>query len=173
MPRRKSNKTKNEKSIKEIQTELEQNAKEQKKLSKDKEKILNQKVFTNIIIAIIVMLYLFFINIGSLNIETITFVRDLKVFSMMLIILTIVLFEYSYKKDNGTICINGIETLVLAIITLVSPYICVLLNKKFNLIVASTSFLFGAYYVGKSIIIYKKGKKQFLKQENDINKILE
>lgn len=172
MPRKKTSKAKNGKSIKEIQTELEANAKEQKKLSQEKEELLNKKVFTNIIIAIVVMLYLFLINMGSLNIETVTFVKDLKVFSIMLIILTIALFEYSYKKDSGTICINGIETLVLAIITLFSPYIYMLLSRKFNLIVATASFLFGAYYVAKAIIIYKKGKKKYLKEANDISEII-
>ena len=61
--------------------------------------------------------------------------------------------------------------MVIAIITLISSYI-VLINRKFNLIIASISLLVGAYYVGKSIIIYKKGKKEYLKEENDINKIL-
>lgn len=162
-----------EKIIKQIQTELEANVKKQKRLPKDIENILNKKVFTNIIIAISIMLYLFFVNIGSLNIETTIFIKDIKVFSIMLITLTIILFEYSYKKESGKICINGIETLVLAITSLILPYIYAIKNEKFNLIVASISFLFGAYYVGKAIIIYKKERKKYLKQENDINKILE
>ena len=120
MPRKSKN-VKKEKSIKEIQTELEEKVKQQKKLTVDIEEKINNKVFRNIIIAIGVMTYLFFINIGSLNIETDTFIRDLKVFSMLLIILTITLFEYSYKMDNGIICILGIETLVLAIIYLIFP----------------------------------------------------
>lgn len=172
MPRKKTSKVKEEKSIKEIQTELEEQAKQQRKLPEEIEKKLNRRVFNNIIIAIVIMVYLFFINIGSLNIETVTFIKDLKVFSMLLIILTIAIFEYSYKKDNGAICINGIETLILAIITLITPYMYVIVSKKFNLIVASISLLFGAYYVGKAIIIYKKGKKEYLKEANDISEIL-
>lgn len=172
MPRKSKN-AKKEKSIKEIQAELEANIKEQKKLPKDVEYALNKKVFINIIIAIIVMVYLLFVNIGSINIDSIVFIKDLKVFSIMLIVLTIILFEYSYKKDNGVICINGIEVLVLAIITLLFPSAYVLQNRKFNLIVASVSFLFGAYYVGKSIIIYVRDKKRYFKETNEINRILE
>lgn len=171
MPRKKTNKVKKEKSIKEIQTELEEQARQQRKLPEEVKKKLNKKVFNNIIIAIVIMAYLFLVNIGSLNIETVTFVKDLKAFSMLLIILTIAIFEYSYKKDNGSICINGIETLVLAIITLVTPYIYIL-SKKFNLIIASISLLVGAYYVIKAIIMYKKGKKEYLKESNDISEIL-
>lgn len=171
MPRKKTSKVKKEKSIKEIQTELEEQAKQQRKLPEEIEKKLNKRVFNNIIIAIIIMVYLFFINIGSLNIETVTFIKDLKVFSMLLIILTIAIFEYSYKKDNGAICINGIETLLLSIITLITPYMYVL-SRKFNLIIASISLLYGAYYVGKAIVIYKKGKKEYLKESNDISEIL-
>ncbi len=168
----KTKSTSEEKSVKEMQTELEENRKQQKKLPKDVKNVINKKVFTNMTIAIVVMLYLFLINIGSMNIDSVTYINDLRVFSMLLITLTIILFEISYKRDSGALCINGIEALILAIFTLTFPYIYVLMNKKFNLIISSISFIFGAYYVGKAILVYIKGKRNYLRTSNDIKQIL-
>jgi len=161
-----------QKSLKEIEQELSADAKKQKQLPKEESNKLNSKVFKNIIIAIAIMIYLIFINIGSLNIETETFITDLKVFSIILISATVIIFEIAYKKDSGTLCVYGIETLVLSIITLVLPTIYTILNEKFGAIVISIAMLFAVYYVGKSIIIYKKEKKNYLKSTSDINEIV-
>ena len=127
-----------------------------KELPKGEEEKINRKVFENLVIANGVMLFLYFIALGALNIETNAFLTDLRVFSVALITFTIMLFEYSYRKENGNICIHGIECLALAIVTLVSIYLYTLYFKRFHMIVASISLVFAVYYVGKSIIIYRK-----------------
>ncbi len=143
-----------------------------KQLPKEEENKINKKVFENILIANVVMIFLYLISLGSLNIETPVFITDLKVFSVTLIVFTILLFEYSYRKENGNICIHGIECFVLAIFMLVSTYLYTIYFSDFYLIVSIASFLFAIYYVGKSILIYLKMRKKYFESVNDISEII-
>lgn len=166
-------KTKNsEKQINQNIENLEKEILKNKELPSGELNKINKKVFENIIIADIIMAFLYFVSLGSLNIESLIFITDLKVFSISLVILSIILFEISYKKENGNIAIHGIETLFLAIFTLLSISIYTIYLKEFHLYVATFSFLCGIYYVGKSIIIYKKMKKKYFTSLNDIDEII-
>lgn len=162
----------NEKELKENLRGIENEIVRKKEIPKEEALKINKKVFENILIADVVMLFLYFISLGSLNIESAVFITDLKVFSMALIVFTIILFEYSYKKENGNICIHGIECLVLSIFMLFSIYLYTMYFRKFDLIIASASFIFAIYYVAKSIIIYRKMRKQYFESINDINEII-
>ena len=102
-----------EKEINENIKNFEKEIQTKKELPKAVEEKINKKVFENLIIAIVVMLFLYFIGLGALNIETNIFLTDLRVFSVALSVFTIMLFEYSYRKENGNICIHGIECLLL------------------------------------------------------------
>lgn len=133
---------------------------------------INKKVFENIVIADLVMIFFYFISLGSLNIESNVFVMDLKVFSMGLVIFSILLFERSYKKDSGNLCVHGIEALVLAIFMLFTPFIYATYFHKFHLIVSAVSFLSAIYYVGKTIYLYLKMKRNYYAKKNDINEII-
>ncbi len=158
--------------IKENINILEQQINNKKETQQILTKEINKKLFENIIIAIIAMIYFYLINLGSSNIETNVFIVDLKVFSVALIIFTIILFEYSYKKDDGNICIHGLEVLVLSIITLFFVYGYILYFDQFNIMVATTAFVFAIYYLVKCIILYVKMRKNYLKNLNDINEII-
>lgn len=143
-----------------------------KKLPLEEENKINKKIFENILIADIIMMFLYFISLGALNIETPIFLSDLKVFSMGLIIFTIILFEISYKTENGNLCIHGIECFILSVFMLFSGYIYTMHIKDFYLYVAIPSYLFAIYYVGKSIILYQKEKKQYVASLSDIEEII-
>ncbi len=133
---------------------------------------INNIVFENILIANITVLYFYFINLGFLNIERGVFITDLKVFSVSLVVLTIILFELSYKKGGSKLCFHGIETLIIALSTLFSIYICIRIEQNFMLIISLISFAFAIYYVARSIIIYNKMKKEYIKSTSDIQQIL-
>lgn len=175
----KSKKNKKEKKVtvknttedKKMIEELEK-VKQEQKIPADIKKQMNDKVFKNIILAILIMIYLLFINMGFINIAQDVLVTDLKVFSITLAVLAIVLFERAYKKDSGELAINGIEVLVLAIATLISIGVLTTATAKFQLVIAAVSFLYGAYYTGKAIFEYVREKKKYLKQTSDIKDII-
>lgn len=145
--------------------------KKQTTIPEEKKKKINKKIFTNIMMAIVVVLYFIFLNIGFHNLKPSVFLKDLQVYSMVTIGITIIIFERAYKKDSGELTIYGIETLVLAICTLMTIYIGGSYKEKFTYIINSISMLFAVYYVGKSIVIYHKMTKKALKRASDIHKI--
>ena len=117
------------------------------------------------------MIYFFFLNLGYLNIESQSFYTDLKVFSISILIITITLFEYSYNHEKIDICIYGIESLVIGIVTLFSIH-AFQIYKNFTIIISFISFITAIYYCIKSLIIYQRGKKQYIidkMSNNDIS----
>ncbi len=163
---------KNEDKIYENIEEIDRQFKNKKQIPKKNLDIINKKVFENIIIAIIVLVYSNFLNLGALNIETNIYIVDLKVFTMALIILTIVLFELSYKKENTSIFIHSIETFLLSLFTMIGIYVYKLYFEKYEVLVAFVGYVFAIYYVLKATITYIKLNKEYKENLNDINEII-
>lgn len=151
---------------------LEKEIIDKKKLPQEEENKINSKIFENMIIADVLMAFFYLISLGSLNIETPIFITDLKVFSMGLIVLTVILFEISYKKENGNLCIHGIECLVIAIFMLFSTYLYTMYIKEFYMYVSIFSYICAIYYSAKSIVIYRKMKKKYIASLSDIDEII-
>lgn len=158
--------------LKVMEEELSQDMKKQKKLPKEELKKLNKRILSNMALAIAIIFYLLLLNIGALNIETATYMMDLKVFSMLFIAITIIIFEVSYKKDSGILCIYGIEILVLAVLTLVLPTLYSVQKEHYGMILTGALTIFTIYYIIKAFMIYRKGKKEQLKKVSDINEII-
>ena len=150
---------------KEIEEAVGKELKSKKKLPAEELKKINKRVFQNVFLAIVIMFYLDFIILGFVNIENSVFITDLKVFGMALLLVAIGIFEYAYKKDSGKHIIHGIEILLLAFITILLIYVNLMWSNKFIYITAFVSYAFAIYYVAKSIIIYKKMKKEYFLEE--------
>lgn len=151
---------------------IEKEKKEKNKLPLNVLNEINKKVFRNIIIAIIVISYFISINLGYFNIDKTIFITDLNVFAICTLAFTIVIFEKAYKKDSGELTINGIECLVISIITLGIPYALFYTNIIYKYLVFNIGLIFSFYYVIKSIIIYFREKKKYLKTLSDIKNIV-
>ena len=89
---------------------------------------------------------------------------------MSLILATICIFEYAYKKESGKYTIKGIELMIVAIATLSMLHIYQIYNNKFVNIETIVALLFSVYYVVKTIVIYIKNKKEIKQQVNNIYK---
>ena len=144
-----------------VENEVKKDLKSKNKLPKTEEKKLSSVVFENLCVAIVVMIYLFFMILGVINIKEEVYNVDLKVFSFITLIIAILLFERAYKKDSGKLCAFGIETLFLAITTMGLLYVNLELQNIFLPIAASISMIFAIYYVAKSIYLYSKLKKKY------------
>lgn len=150
---------------------VEEEIQKQTRIPKEKMNKLYGMVFENILYAIVTVIYFIMINMGYITIKQDIFMTDLKVFSITLIIITICMFEYAYKKDSGKYTIRGIELLILSVCTLVSMRIYQIYNKKFIPAITSVALLFAIYYVGRAIVIYIKEKKKAKKETREIYKI--
>lgn len=145
---------------------------EKRKIPKDIKNKINTKRFQNAAIAIIAFIYLGALNLGMINIPTENYLMDLKVFSMLLLIGSIILFEVAYKKDKGEIFLHGIEAMVAAIFTEYLIYMYSIFYNTFGSIVLSFGILCLIYYAVKVLILKKKIIKEYNKSLIDINEIV-
>lgn len=133
---------------------------------------IRKEIFTNIVIAIAVIIYFTFLIAGSIGATKTVRTTDFNIFSIIILCLAIYLFEVSYRKENAKLAIFGIESLAGAIITLFLPYIIFELDefhKKYYMIM---SIYISAYYIIKSICISLKAKKNYIKQASDIKELV-
>lgn len=151
---------------------IQEEIKRQTTISEEKKNKINNRIFKNIIIAIIIVLYFIFINLGFNNIESSKYLKDLQVFSIITICITVIIFEKAYKKDSIELTTYGIETLVLSICTLMTIYIGINYNNKYTYIINLITVLFALYYAIKASIMYIKMRKKALKRTSDIHKIV-
>lgn len=79
--------------------EIEKDIKEKNTMSKEYEGKVNKRIFSNILIAIVILIYLILITIGSRNIENNIFIVDLKVFSIILSVASILILKEVIKQQ--------------------------------------------------------------------------
>lgn len=157
---------------KDVVKKIEQEINEKTKLPDEIKNKRRKEVFVNLMIAILIILYYIFLITGSVgtlkNVRTI----DFNIFSILILALSIYLFEVSYRKNSGRLAMFGIEALVVAMSTLFLPYVIFELDevhKKYYLMI---SVYIAIYYVIKCIYISIKMKKEYEKQVSDINEII-
>ena len=146
--------------------------KKDKKMPKDEKKKIYKKVFANIILGILVTLYFIGIGIGFLNIDVPTFLTDLKVFSLSILTIAIILFEFAYGKDDDKTALYGVEMLFVAIMSLVLLYTCILHKDKFIAVANIVACIGVLYYLVKSISIYIREKLKWKKTISDVKEIV-
>lgn len=142
------------------------------KMPKDEKKKIYKNVFGNILFGILISLYFISLGWGFVNINTRSFVTDLKVFSVILLGVTIILFEYAYNKDSGRAALKGVELLVVAIVSLVLLYMYILYQDKFVMITSICSCVAIAYYLIRAISVYIKDKLRWKKTISDVKEII-
>ena len=137
-----------------------------------KKKKIYKKVFANIILGIVVTLYFIGIGIGFLNIDGPTFITDLKVFSLSILAIAIILFEFAYGKEDDKTALYGVEMLFVAIMSLVLLYTCILHKDKFIAVANIVACIGVLYYLVKSISIYIREKLKWKKTISDVKEIV-
>lgn len=154
--------------IEEIEKEIDEKTKLPNEL-KDK---MKKEVFTNIVVAAVIVTYFIFIVLGSIGSIKNVRVIDLNIFSMIFLGIAIVLFEVAYRKDQGNIAIYGIESLVVAIFTLFLPYIIFELDETHKKYYLLASIYIAAYYILKSIYIATRARVKYMNSISDVKEIV-
>lgn len=141
-------------------------------MEENNNKIILRKIFKNLIILVLIIFYFNLINITYIttNENLITLITSIS--SIVLLFLSILLFEVAYHKDNGKLAINGIEILVIAFHTLTIWYVINRSNLSFQSYLLFSTYAVLIYYILKSIIIYTEGKREYLKSLSDIHEIV-
>lgn len=151
---------------------LEKVIEEKKRIPKNIKDKINSKIFENTVIVAIIIIYLAALNIGMGNIQTDMYLMDLKVFSIILLITTILLFEYGYKKDNGELWLHGVEVMTIAIFTLYLIYLYSIYYLNYGTVLAIVGIIYLVYYIAKILITKKRIKKHYKETLKDITDIV-
>lgn len=152
---------------------IEKEINEKTKLPNEVKEKIKKEVFINIAIASIIILYFIFIVLGSAG--SIKNVRaiDLNIFSILFLGIAIIIFEISYRKDDGKLAMYGIESLIVAIFTLFLPYIIFELNESNKKYYLMASIYIAIYYILKSIVISIKTKNKHMNTNvSDVKEIV-
>ncbi len=145
---------------------------QKRKMTQEVKDELDKKILWNMWLAIMIMLYFCIadgVYIGAP--ETISGMV-LKVFAVAFILVTVLVFEIAYQKENGALGIVGIELLIFSVIMLYMPQIFKNLNQGMAQIFALTPFLCAVYYLVKSMIDYVKTEENYQKSLSDVKEIV-
>lgn len=144
-----------------------------KKEEKNKIKDLTvNKIFYNVLLAVIFMIYFFVLNIGYGSIMEQRLEKVIQLFSGIFLVIGLVFLEKSYKSDDGKKAITAIEFLVMSIHSLSIMHVVTKYKFDFQIYLTASSYVFAIYYVLKSIIIYTKGRKEYLEELSDVKDIV-
>ena len=153
------------------------NSEEKKKITiKDIYKNINNTitgdVLANLAYSSMIMLYFMFFNIQYEVVSEMILNRYINISSIAFLIISIILIEISYKKEDDNTLIYGLEFLALAIFTLLIKHMPKLLNCSTQTYILVGSYLFAIYYMLKSTILYTKERQEDLKKLSDIKEIV-
>ncbi len=129
-------------------------------------------VYQNILIAVIIMIYFIIINSMYYKLENSVLLSILKVLSIIILFFGIIVLEIAYRKEKGKLGINSIEIIIIAGHTLSIAHIVQLKKIEFDNYILLSSYMFSIYFIFKSIIIYTKEKRDYLKSLSDIREIV-
>lgn len=163
---------KKEREIKKNIEKLGEELENRKKLPEEEKRRIRKRGLTNIIILVLILLYLFCLKVGEDNLQTETYIVILKILSIVWILITIGLFEVSYKCNKNEMILHSIEILSLSLFTvfLISGYS--LYYGSFYKVIYIAMIGYTVYYLVKSLTIVRKMKKNYYKSLSDIKTIV-
>lgn len=152
-------------------TKMVEEITEKRKMTGEVKDKLLKNIFFNFLLSIGIMSYICIVNAVYIYCDSKIYDVTSKILIMLAIIFSVVIFEIAYKKDSGRFAIYGIEVLFFSIVILYLPKMFTNLDKFYSQIFLLTPLYCAIYYVGKSIIIYKKTEKEYQNSLSDIKEI--
>lgn len=143
------------------------------KVPKEIKENIYDKLFKNICIAIAVLLYFMFLNMGYMKENINIFKYDVQTFSCILVVSTITFFEIAYRKDDGEFALYGTELLVIGLITLFMPYVYLYRGTLSKLVYSIFPVYMAIYYLIKCVVIYIREEKLYKSSLSDIKEIID
>ena len=129
-------------------------------------------ILTNLIYAILVILYFWALNTQGSLLEPEMLTTYIHISSLVFLAIGIIMFELGYKNDKAILFIYGIEFIVLAIFTLLIKHLPKVLGYTMKTYTEIGVYSFLGYYILKSVIQYTIKKHNELKNLSDIKEII-
>ena len=150
----------------------EEKKSKKKKIPKEISQEILKKMFKSLLKAVGIMLYFIILNLAYSTMKQERLIGDIKVFASVFLVIGMVFLEEAYKKDNDSTAISGIEFLILSLHSLSIMHVINLFKYEFTFYLLTSSYVFSIYYVLKAIILYTKGRKEYLNSLSDISEIV-
>lgn len=151
---------------------VEKKKEKKEKLPKEISQEILKKMFMNILRAIGVMIYFVILNLAYSTMKQDRLMADIEVFAGVFLVTGIYMLEKAYKKDSGTDTCTAIELLVLSIHSLTIKHVITMFQYEFQYYLLTSSYIISIYYVFKAIILYTKGRKEYLNSLSDVSEIV-
>ena len=129
-------------------------------------------ILVNIIYLLLILIYFICFNTQGTLLAVEVLNQFINISSMVFLIISIIMLEVGYRKENAKIFINGFEFFVLAIFTLLIKHISKVLENPIKSYVEVGIYASIAYYILKSAVIFTKDKHDQLKNLSDIKEIV-
>lgn len=143
-----------------------------KKIPKEISQEILKKMFQSLLRAIGIMFYFIILNVAYSTMKQERLINDIEIFAGVFLIVGIMFLERAYKRDNGSIAISGIEFLMLSLHSLSIMHVITLFKYDFRFYLLTSSYIFSIYYVLKAIVLYTKGRREYLNSLSDISEIV-
>lgn len=151
---------------------VEKKDKKKEKIPKEISQEILKKMFGNLVRAVGIMCYFMILNLAHLTMQQERLIGDIEVFAGVFLLVGIIFLEKAYKKDEGSIAITGVEFLFLSLHSLSIMHVITLFQYEFKFYLLTSSYLIAIYYVLKAILLYTKGRKEYLNSLSDISDIV-
>lgn len=131
---------------------------------KSKLTVVNEKrygiVLRNIVVGILFTIYFGLILLGKEKIPAIEYIIDLKTFIIFDLLVTLVLLEIAYKKENEEIALHGVEMATVGGLTIWTLDLFSRQNIDLNVYISVFICIVVFYYLVKSVIMALKKKRK-------------
>ena len=151
---------------------MEMEIEEKRKLPYSVKQGIKKRIFWDLVVAAIIMLYFCIVNVIFYKFDSNKFEEYLKYFALIIIIATVTTFEIAYRKNSVNSMIIGIELLLCGILTLYIPYIFLHTDSALRISVMILPVMLIGYYSAKSFAIYKKRQIEYHKNLSDVKEIV-
>ena len=129
-------------------------------------------ILVNIIYLLLIVIYFICFNTQGTLLTADILTQFINISSMVFLIISIIMLEVGYRKENIKIFINGIEFFILALFTLLIKHMPKVLGNTMKGYVEVGIYASIVYYILKSAVIFTKDKHDQLKNLSDIKEIV-
>lgn len=142
------------------------------KVPKEQKEKTYTKLFINFLVAIVIFVFFFVLNILYTKVDGVLFERIIHIISCVLVVGLIVEIEIAYRKDNDALAVHGMELFCICMLTIFMPYVYLHRGFTYKFLYSMTSTYIAIYYSIKCLIIYLRDMKKYKNELSDVKEIV-
>lgn len=149
----------NKEQMKVVEKELQEIKENEIKRNDNKYK----KIIQNLLIGIIMIIYFYLLFFWNKSLGIINYTKYMKYILLSEVVISVILFEISFKLDNDSFSLNSIEFLIMTVLSIVYYNLKLKQYAFLDYFLIIVFIITGIYYLIKSIVIdIKKEENNFI-----------